>query len=738
MLKSVLRPEIISKPNKASLNSFGNFMMGNNNSLNSSSISASANNIVKFSRANNISPITPEINNIVSNISTNILNSVDKSVRNITQLNQNDILSLKNDIYSKIEKLTSDYETLKSQVDLASLKANDAINITKSQNVEKFKVEIQRLLNDIQTKSDRTDVELQKRLDNIQTDINFLANSQNNTSQQVESQTSATWIQNIAANIKNEVDGILKNTLRNFSTDYNRRVKSFDDVRPNNVLTKFASLYQNAIGFITYFGNDKNIKVVQDNLRFLKKMFQESFEVAKILRQTIVKIVKQLSNLPNASPNSGGLNLDIAVPGGKLKQSAGPSVRNVGRGAKIGAALGVGALGLGGLATAASGMQSAKEFQEEKLAESGVSPASGGEYIPENIVDNFSSIVERFTAAVDNLIEGIKKSSSSGGGEGGGGGGGPSSAPPPTSGGGGGNISDIAADTPEEKALIATVRKAEGTAGEGGYNTVYGGAVVPQLTQMTLKELYDAAKIGGTDRLPGRLGGGVIPYKKDEHNSTASGAVQLMPKTLKSLVDSGQFNWDDQFSEDTQNKIILALARRRGVDPTKPISMSEIMILRKEWAGLGRYYSGQGGSESEALKNYGEYLAQFKNQVGTNARQTPTSTPQPTPITTQQTTSQATPRPTQSTIAPAPARAQQIQARAQAIATPAQQTPTTVSLPPTVINATQPAAPEPQGGGITPPPSSSGGSIEVPFLPTTNPDNFLTMYSRIVYNIVDG
>jgi hypothetical protein len=78
------------------------------------------------------------------------------------------------------------------------------------------------------------------------------------------------------------------------------------------------------------------------------------------------------------------------------------------------------------------------------------------------------------------------------------------------------------------------------------------------------------------------------------------------------------------------------------------------------------------------------------------------------------------------------------QTRAQVISQPAQQIPTTINLPPTIIDASPPQQAQQQSGGVSAPPPSGGGSIEVPMLPTTNPDNFLTMYSRIVYNIVDG
>ena len=42
------------------------------------------------------------------------------------------------------------------------------------------------------------------------------------------------------------------------------------------------------------------------------------------------------------------------------------------------------------------------------------------------------------------------------------------------------------------------------------------------------------------------------------------------------------------------------------------------------------------------------------------------------------------------------------------------------------------------GGGGGGPAPSQGSGPSVPFLPAGNPDNFLVLYSRMVYNIVDG
>jgi len=44
----------------------------------------------------------------------------------------------------------------------------------------------------------------------------------------------------------------------------------------------------------------------------------------------------------------------------------------------------------------------------------------------------------------------------------------------------------------------------------------------------------------------------------------------------------------------------------------------------------------------------------------------------------------------------------------------------------------------PGGGGISAPPSPQQNGPTQPFLSPSNPNNFLTLYSRMVYNIVDG
>ena len=42
------------------------------------------------------------------------------------------------------------------------------------------------------------------------------------------------------------------------------------------------------------------------------------------------------------------------------------------------------------------------------------------------------------------------------------------------------------------------------------------------------------------------------------------------------------------------------------------------------------------------------------------------------------------------------------------------------------------------GGGVSAPPSTQKNGPSVPLLPSANTDNFLVLYSIMVYNIVDG
>ena len=73
------------------------------------------------------------------------------------------------------------------------------------------------------------------------------------------------------------------------------------------------------------------------------------------------------------------------------------------------------------------------------------------------------------------------------------------------------------------------------------------------------------------------------------------------------------------------------------------------------------------------------------------------------------------------------------------VAQPVQQQSQVNYLPIDMSGGGQQAQQQPSGGGgISAPPSPQQKGPTQPFLPPSNPNNFLTLYSRMVYNIVDG
>jgi len=164
--------------------------------------------------------------------------------------------------------------------------------------------------------------------------------------------------------------------------------------------------------------------------------------------------------------------------------------------------------------------------------------------------------------------------------------------------------------TEAERAMLQTIGQLEGA----DYNTVYGGAKVPQLTQMTLGELYSAIKLGGDDAIPERLGGGTIPFKKDKYNSSASGFLQIMPETLKGLIDRGNFKETDIFSPELQNRMAITLARQGGIDPNDGLDMGELRKLNNLWASFGPKYGQTGRTLEQSGDIFKENLERIRNE----------------------------------------------------------------------------------------------------------------------------
>ena len=159
--------------------------------------------------------------------------------------------------------------------------------------------------------------------------------------------------------------------------------------------------------------------------------------------------------------------------------------------------------------------------------------------------------------------------------------------------------------TPTVKAILKTLKVAEGTIkGKNPYDVVYGGSSIP-VSKMTVKELIDTQM---SDRLPKRFGGGRAPWPK---GSVASGAYQFMPDTLKQLITMNVLRPSDTMNAETQDRAAWALMERRGVNlhqlKSQGLSRGILNTLGYEWASLpnlkGKSHYNQPVKSAELLQN---------------------------------------------------------------------------------------------------------------------------------------
>ena len=505
-------------------------------------------------------------------------------------------------------------------------------------------------------------------------------------------------VSTISTNINNNVTSTINKTLQGFSADYQKRIKQVDDAKPIGILGKFLNVYKTALGFINFFGNKKNIDKVRDNLEALKKSFTESFEVAKLIRQVIIKIVKQLSNLPVASPSGGGgLNLDVDIPGGGVKKSAPRGLGRMMRGKGKMLALGAGALGLGAAGGAAV----------NALSDSPQAQAAGTSLeIPGDVVDKFSSIVDKFANAISKLFESGKTK--------------PKQQQPPGSSGGGGEKKQ---KEKEDKTPPPGGAKGVTTTGEKGVLDLI--ASVEQGP-----EGYDSFNTSA-GKTPGKASEKTIGWLSKNARG-AIGRYQQMPYYLLERAKRAGFDENTKFTPQVQDAITLnELRSSHGMNEFLSGKITEEQFLQKlspTWRGLPQgqinanklggtvdmTYQDASAGRNAAGKKYTQTISELKNIRSGGNKPIVSATPQ---------------------VAAAPTSTQARQQIAQQVSQPpATQQP--VVMPINLGGGGQQQSGGGGGGGGPAPSQGSGPSV--PFLPTSNPDNFLVLYSRMVYNIVDG
>ncbi|MDW7641342.1 MAG: hypothetical protein SCG72_02940 [Nitrosarchaeum sp.] len=462
----------------------------------------------------------------------------------------------------------------------------------------------------------------------------------------------------------------------------------------------FFDKFKEALAFITFFGAKKNLDRVKENIDNLKTTFVETFDVAKALRKSILKIIEQISGLSGGGGGGGIIGAIMSALGGlaaglvpgmagkRAPNVAGPAMKQEGnllskipKGLKGGGG-GIGKLLLGG--TAALGAGAAVSGLSQPGGED-VQPGDTTPEVPGNVLDKFNSILDRF----DKILDGLKgkPGKSSGGNSSSGSSSKPASpgAPPggsPSPGGAPTGAPSIAGS--EEEMLLRLINAESGGQGKLGMaavgRSVLNRAGLVQSGNISAGQ-FNAASGSVTDIInatnqyqpvrEGKLNRALSPSQR----SAALEALNLAknPELMRQqLRTSGK-------SESEVNKIMAATGFRAGYafnDPSQNANVTK----------LGGHYFNTAGNARMIVPG-----AQIK----------PSSTPAPQ--------------------APSASKS-----RPQPIVIPFQQQ-----------SQVQPAS-SGGGGKISAPPSPQQNGPTAPFYPSSNYDNFLTLYSRMVYNIVDG
>jgi muramidase (phage lysozyme) len=149
----------------------------------------------------------------------------------------------------------------------------------------------------------------------------------------------------------------------------------------------------------------------------------------------------------------------------------------------------------------------------------------------------------------------------------------------------GGKLSNWASTslTPEEQALLRTIRFAEGTDSAAGYNTMF-----------TFKQFTDMSQ---HPRMLNRSGKLV---------SDAAGAYQYLSTTWQPYADGLQLK---DFSPESQDKVAHHHIKKLGVNPKQLLTREMLAKLAPTWASLpktggGSVYAGQSAKNADRLLRY--------------------------------------------------------------------------------------------------------------------------------------
>ena len=457
------------------------------------------------------------------------------------------------------------------------------------------------------------------------------------------------------------------------------------------------------ISLIQFLGSKKNLDKLKENLENLKDTFFESFEAVKAIRKVIKKIYDQLSGMESlSSGGGGGGNLLGALSGllglktgakllGKKPPAIGKAAATVGEkeigmlpkalkflGSPGKMLLGAGALAAGGTLAETSGL-AAPGGEEAQAPDQSQTEISG------SVLDKFNSVLERFDKALDSLLKGkpgtgagASKSSSAAGTSGGGGGGGGGAGPMPDP----YDIPNLNV-TPGSVPTLENFKKVlKGTPMEAESEQVYKMALSEGLNPAFVAGLAGAESSFGSK---GKAVGRNNPFNYGVYaNQTYGSYAESVRGLARALRDPKGY----YYGEGRTNLPSLLEKYAPSSDGNNNlVEMRNIMNIGKE-----------AGGDANAI---------------------------------------FIPRGFKGTVAPIlPSAVQPTQQPRSALAAPGKTGQPQVSF--VNLGGETQAQAGPSGSGIIAPPAPPQNGPTAPPGVAFNPDNFLVLYSRMVYNIVDG
>jgi hypothetical protein len=512
---------------------------------------------------------------------------------------------------------------------------------------------------------------------------------------------------NILNNVENRVQSINQNVTqvvqkltKDLESNYNQKILNLDAITPNKILQNFLSLYEKAIGYIQFFADKNNIRRLGDNLDELSKVFKETFDVAKNIRKTIVRIVNQLSSLPQAGVGSGGgINLDVDIPGGSLKKSGGTNFLRMMK-KRPGLMMGGAALAGGGASNVISGM--ADVGGGIQAAPTG--DISGGLSGP--ILDRFNSILDKFNAAIKSITGKPSKPKESASTKT------TTSAKPEDNPPSSPNGAPSVSAGPADFSGSANAQKAFNYFISQGYTKEQSAGIVGNLMQENRALDPNVSNKQGHKGIaqwdPKIRYPGLVKFAKSKG---------LDPNTLEAQL---------QYFEQEMVTGSGGLSKKRFLSEAKTVEQSAV-LMRTGFFRPGEHEA----MDANRIKFGQQVLQKYGGNVKTGVAGKPgeKGTPGKPGV--------AGPPGQTATVVAAQTQSINQQQIARTVAQPpATQTKPQVNIVPLSMSSQQTGT----GGNQKPPTMSmpSTSATNIPFLDSGNPDNFLTFYSKMVYNIVDG